>query len=78
MSQGLQKLREHGLKIEAPKCQFFQRHVNYLGHVLSSQGVATDTAKTKALAYPENTEGPESALTVVILHLPKFKTGRAD
>ena len=45
-----QKLREHGLKIEAAKCQFFQRHVNYLGHVVLSEGVATDPAKTEAVA----------------------------
>ena len=34
-----QKLREHGLKIEAAKCQFFQRRTKYLGHVVSSEGV---------------------------------------
>lgn len=45
-----QKLREHGLKIEAEKCQFFQSHVKYLGHVVSSEGVATDPAKTEAVS----------------------------
>ena len=44
------KLREHGLKLEAAKCQFFQRPVKYLGHVVSSEGVATDPAKTEAVA----------------------------
>ena len=39
-----QKLREHGLKIEAEKCQFFQSRVKYLGHVVSAEGVATDPA----------------------------------
>ena len=45
-----QKLREHGLKIEAAKCQFFKTRVKYLGHVVSSEGVATDPAKTEAVA----------------------------
>ena len=45
-----QKLREHGLKIEAGKCQFFQRCVKYLGHVVSSEGVASDPAKMEVVA----------------------------
>ena len=45
-----QKLREHGLKIEAEKCQFFQSHVKYLGHVVSAEGMATDPAKTEAVS----------------------------
>ena len=45
-----QKLRERGLKVEAAKCQFFQRRVKYLGHVVSAEGVGTDPAKTKAAA----------------------------
>ena len=44
-----QKLREHGLKIEAEKCQFFQSRVKYLGHVVLVEGVATDPAKTEAV-----------------------------
>ena len=45
-----QKLREHGLKIEAEKCQFFQSRVKYLGHVVSAEGVTTDPAKTEAVS----------------------------
>ena len=44
-----QKLREHGLKLEAAKCQFFQRRVKYPAHVVSSEGVATDPAKMEAV-----------------------------
>lgn len=48
-----QKLREHGLKIEAEKCQFFQSHVKYLGHMVSVEGMATDPAKTEAVSPQE-------------------------
>lgn len=44
------KLRQHGLKIEASKCQFFQSKVKYLGHVVSADGVATDPSKTEAVS----------------------------
>jgi len=45
----LKKLREHGLKLEATKCQFFCPRVNYLGHVVSADGVATDPDKTEVV-----------------------------
>ena len=48
------KLREHGLKIEPKKCQFFCSKVTYLGHVVSAEGVATDPAKTEVVTdWPE-------------------------
>ncbi|KAK3726383.1 hypothetical protein QZH41_005098 [Actinostola sp. cb2023] len=45
-----QKLREHGLKIEPKKCSFFKTKVNYLGHVVSAEGIETDPAKTEVVA----------------------------
>lgn len=51
-----QKLREHGLKIEAKKCQFFRTQVTYLGHVVSADGVATDPVKTEVVTnWPKPT-----------------------
>ncbi len=32
------------------KCAFFQREVKYLGHIVSSQGVATDPSKVEVVA----------------------------
>lgn len=45
----LERLRQHHLKLKMSKCHFFQREVKYLGHVISSAGVATDPEKTRAV-----------------------------
>ena len=41
-----QRLRESGLKLKPSKCFFFQHQVQYLGHLISREGIATDPAKT--------------------------------
>ena len=45
----LSKLHQHGLKLEPKKCQFFKRKVNFLGHEISSAGIATDQEKVRAV-----------------------------
>ena len=60
-----QKLRQHGLKIEPKKCQFFCPKVTYLGHVVSADGVATDPAKTEVVTNwpePKTLKGLRSSL----------------
>lgn len=46
----LGRLRAEGLKVKLEKCAFFQERVTYLGHVISSSGVATDPGKVEAVA----------------------------
>lgn len=46
----LQQFQRHGLKVKLSKCCFFQQEVRYLGHVISSEGVATDPEKIQAVA----------------------------
>lgn len=41
----LSRLQERNLKLKFKKCQFFQKEVRYLGHIVSSNGVATDPEK---------------------------------
>ena len=50
LKEVLQRLRESNLKLQPPKCHLFQRKVDLLGHVVSSDGIATDPAKMKQVA----------------------------
>ncbi|MES9880251.1 MAG: RNase H-like domain-containing protein [Sedimenticola sp.] len=44
------KFREANLKMRARKCRFVRDRVTCLGHVVSAEGIATDTSKTSAVA----------------------------
>nr|CAH8829254.1 unnamed protein product [Trichobilharzia regenti] len=44
-----QRLRESNLKLQASKCKFLQKSVNFLGHEITPQGVHTDSSKTQAV-----------------------------
>ena len=43
----LEKLREHQLYAKFSKCEFWLQEVGFLGHIVSSGGVAVDPAKVK-------------------------------
>jgi hypothetical protein len=47
----LQVLREHQLYAKFSKCDFFQKQVHYLGHVIYEEGVASDSEKIKSIMY---------------------------
>ena len=45
----LQKLKEANLKLAPEKCCFFKSSVNFLGHVVSGNGLETDPAKIEKI-----------------------------
>jgi hypothetical protein len=42
-------LQEHNLFLKKSKCTFAQPQLEYLGHIISGDGVATDPSKIKAV-----------------------------
>jgi hypothetical protein len=45
----LDKFREHKFYMKLSKCSFAQKQLDYLGHIITDQGVATDPSKTEAM-----------------------------
>jgi hypothetical protein len=45
----LQCLQEHKLYGKLSKCSFYQSRIPYLGHVISSEGIAMDPAKVEPI-----------------------------
>ena len=43
------KLEKAGLKLKSSKCELFQQQIAYLGHMISTQGEATDKGKINAI-----------------------------
>ncbi|GFU12273.1 retrovirus-related Pol polyprotein from transposon opus [Trichonephila clavipes] len=53
----LSKLSDANLKLNPSKCKFFQKEVNYLGHIILAEGVRTDPEKVSAV---KNWKRPEN------------------
>jgi hypothetical protein len=50
LEEVLQRLVATGLKLKPSKCRLLQTRVEFLGHIISSDGIETDPAKTEAIA----------------------------
>ena len=44
------RFRDAGLKLKAKKCDFMKRKVAFLGHIVDSEGIHCDPAKTEAVS----------------------------
>ena len=54
LSLVLDRLRGAGLKLKPSKCDVCKKQVTYLGHIVSTDGVATDPAKTDRVKHWPN------------------------
>lgn len=53
LSKIFQRLRETGFKIQVDKCEFLKKEVDFLGHVVTPEGIKPNPSKIKAiLDYP--------------------------
>lgn len=54
------RLRKFNLQLQPPKCEFLRNEVNYLGHVITENGVKPDPKKIECLVnYPIPTNAKE-------------------
>ena len=44
-----EKLRKAGLKLKPSKCNFFKEEIEFLGNVVSKEGIATNSSKVQAI-----------------------------
>ncbi len=44
------RLKTHNLKLAPKKCHLLRSSVKFLGHIISADGIATDTEKVTAIA----------------------------
>lgn len=49
LKQIFEKLREANLKVQLDKSHFFKKEVNYLGHIITPQGVKPNPEKIRAV-----------------------------
>ena len=50
IKQVFSRLAKHNVKLNDRKCQFFQTQVNYMGHILSKQGISPVNSKLDAIS----------------------------
>ena len=62
------KIREKGLKLNFKKCEFGKSSINYMGHILSSEGLFPEPEKVNSIFYmkpPSNTNEVRSFLGLI-------------
>ena len=77
----LQILRKHCLYAKVSKCAFFRHQVEYLGHVVTAEGIAPHPAKVQAVSdwkIPANVHDVRSFLGLVGYYRQVYSSVRAD
>ena len=73
------RLKEYGFRLKLPKCQFLQKSVEYLGQIISSNGVSPSKKKVEAIlevAPPTNVS--ELTFLGMVNHYGQFIKFLAD
>ncbi|KAL4136459.1 hypothetical protein QTP88_008007 [Uroleucon formosanum] len=63
-----ERLRQYNLQLQPPKCEFLRKEVNYLGHVITENGVKPDPKKIECIVnypVPDNTKKIKSFLGLI-------------
>jgi len=58
LQEVFERLRQFNLKLQPTKCEFMRKEVNYLGHIITDQGVRPDPQKIQCVRdypIPQNT-----------------------
>ena len=64
----LTRLRQYGLRLKKSKCKFFQKELEFLGHVISNEGIKPTTERVKSIQdapRPVNKQELQSFLGLV-------------
>ena len=65
----LQRIKEYGLRLRKEKCSFLKGSVEYLGHVISSQGIHPSPKNIEAI---QKIAGPTNVTELWLFILPSF------
>ena len=78
LEQVFQRLKEAGLKLSLEKCSFFKKHIQYLGHLLSEEGIQPLPEKLESIAKmprPKNQKEVKQFLGLISYYrkfVPRF------
>ncbi|UYV79188.1 K02A2.6-like [Cordylochernes scorpioides] len=76
----LQKLKENGIKLNRDKCQFQLQEVQFLGHIVTTEGIKIDPEKVRAIGEiksPSNKQELQRLLGM-IQYLSRFIPNLAE
>lgn len=69
------RLQNAGLKMKREKCQFLQKSLKYLDHIIDETGLHTDSAKVSAIKDVEPPNNTYNPIKIIFRHgnvLPKI------
>ena len=58
------RLKAAGLKLKLEKCCFFKKHIQYLGHLISADGIQPPPRKTRKHSQNASSKEPKGSETV--------------